>query len=257
MLCSYCLGHSGQGFIYWAFGNSGNSSHPRLPPPSLGTSRLWGTLRGETVTELQRTRGCLSFVPNPGHAPLPALPGPSPEVPDELLLLSPLAHPEPVGDDVAGLDPALGAGPAKRENSRSSQLAPKPTPLWGAQPPPRWPLRDTDLVTSRGKSRRRFRQVRRQPGQWACVQLGRMPKIRLASGLSHTLSMQMPHTTSRLSCSLCSRERVREHPPTHGHCHPKHGPAGVGILGAQHGRTSLTLTRLPHDLLYLQVHALK
>ena len=68
---------------------------------------------GETLAELQQTRGCLPFFPNPGHAPPPALPGPSLEVPDELLLLSPLAHPEPVGDDVAGVDTALGTGPAK------------------------------------------------------------------------------------------------------------------------------------------------
>ncbi|KAK2087838.1 hypothetical protein P7K49_033745 [Saguinus oedipus] len=37
-------------------------------------------------------------------------PGPSLNVPDELLLLSPLAHPELVGDDVAGMDTALGTG---------------------------------------------------------------------------------------------------------------------------------------------------
>lgn len=34
--------------------------------------------------------------------------------------------------------------------------------------------------------------------------------------------------------------RVREHPPTHVHCHPKHSPAGLGILGVGHGHTSLT-----------------
>lgn len=47
------------------------------------------------------------------HSPLPVSPGPSLEVPDELLLLRPLAHPESAGDDVAGMDPALGTGPAR------------------------------------------------------------------------------------------------------------------------------------------------
>ena len=132
--------------------------------------------------------------------PLPASPGPSLEVPDELLLLSPLAHPEFVGDDVAGMDTALGTGPAKAgwENSH------KPSPLRGVSLPPSQAPPDTDLMTASGKFCWLFRQVRRQPRQWAWVQLGRMPKIRSASGLSHTLSMQMPHTTSRLSCSLCS-----------------------------------------------------
>lgn len=53
--------------------------------------------------------------------PLPASPGPSLEVPDELLLLSPLAHPEFVGDDVAGMDTALGTGPAEAGVGEQSQ----------------------------------------------------------------------------------------------------------------------------------------
>lgn len=45
--------------------------------------------------------------------PLPESPGPSLEVPDELFLLRPLAHPEFAGNDVAGRDTALRTGPAR------------------------------------------------------------------------------------------------------------------------------------------------
>lgn len=49
----------------------------------------------------------------PVSFPLIGSPGPGLEVPDELLLLRPLAHPEFVGDDVAGMDSALGTGPER------------------------------------------------------------------------------------------------------------------------------------------------
>lgn len=103
----------------------------------------------------------------PVTVPLPALPGPSLEVPDDLLLLSPLCHPEFVGDDIAGMDTALGTGPAGglgwEVGEEWSQVH---TPL-GHFSLPQWPLHDTDLMTFSGKSRRLFRQVRRQPRQWA------------------------------------------------------------------------------------------
>lgn len=46
--------------------------------------------------------------------PLPASPGPSLEILDEFLLFSLPAHPEFVGDDVAGVHSALGTGPMER-----------------------------------------------------------------------------------------------------------------------------------------------
>lgn len=58
-------------------------------------------------------QGLSSLLVEPqSHFPTPS-PGPSLEVPDELFLFRPLAHPEFVGDDVAGMDAALGTGPAR------------------------------------------------------------------------------------------------------------------------------------------------
>ena len=68
----------------------------------LGTPGEWEWIKGCFPSFLT----CVTFPP-------PVAPGPSLEVPDALLLLRPLAHPEPAGDDVAGMDPALGTGPAR------------------------------------------------------------------------------------------------------------------------------------------------
>jgi hypothetical protein len=64
----------------------------------------------------------------------PTSPGPSLEAADELLLLSPAAHPELVRDDVAGVDPALRAGPAQRVRRRPG-MATVPQSLWGVPLP--------------------------------------------------------------------------------------------------------------------------
>lgn len=107
LICCCCLGHS--------------SSFPGLSEIvahilvcHLNHSELLGFGgRLGSKAGLERSRDhpppSLTGVSVPG----PASPGPSLEVPDELLLLSPLAHPELVGNDVAGMDPALGTGPAE------------------------------------------------------------------------------------------------------------------------------------------------
>lgn len=71
-------------------------------------------------------QGLPSPLPYPVMVLLPGSPGPSLEVPDELLLLSPFAHPEFVADDVAGMDPALGTGPVGVVGWENSH---KPRPL--------------------------------------------------------------------------------------------------------------------------------
>lgn len=193
-------------------------------------------------------------------------PGPSLEVPDELLLLSPLHHPEFVGYDVAGMDPALGTGPI--QVVRGGKQSRTQTSLRGSLPPCLRAPPETDLMTSSGKFCWLFLHVRRQPRQWAWLQLGRMPNIRSASGLSHTLSMQMPHTISRLSCSLCSHTQgqstsIFSPPPPAGHtAAPNTAPGTMDPSSSRAGwlrgpvRHPLPLA-LPRYRLYLLVQALK
>lgn len=87
---------------------------------------------------------------------------PSFEVPDEFFFLSPLAHLGFVGNDVVGMAMKLGTGFDDIQ----------------------WEVLQAFLPSAQ------------EARQWARVQLGRMLKIYLASGLSHTLLMQMSHTTS-------------------------------------------------------------
>lgn len=75
--------------------------------------RIWGVPGGKLWPSWNGSKAVFLSSLTPVTFPLPASPGPSLEVPDKLLFLSPFAHPELMGDDVAGMDTALGTGPVR------------------------------------------------------------------------------------------------------------------------------------------------